>query len=96
MPLSEVKSWLLSLKGKEITNLSVVSGVGESSIWKIRLGYVTNPGIETVAALATHMPVSGNTLAPPRRIAPAKAARVARAGLRLPPKKLKHSSRRVV
>lgn len=80
-PLAEVVAWLLSLKGKQIANLSVESGVSESTIWKIRLGYVANPGIETVAALSAHMPAAPAPLpvATPRRQAPAKVARALRA-----------------
>jgi hypothetical protein len=53
-PISEIKGRLESLSHAEILTLSKISTVPFTTIWKIRAGDTTNPGIETVRKFAQH------------------------------------------
>ena len=47
-PASGIREALNGLTHAQIQRLSVVSGVPFTTIWKVRDGTTTNPGIETV------------------------------------------------
>lgn len=55
-PLSQVVAKLKALPYGELQPLADRSGVSVSTITKIRVGYVTNPGYETVSALLASLP----------------------------------------
>ena len=47
-PITEVRSFLEALGHAQVQELSGTSGVPFTTLWKIRDGTTTNPGIETV------------------------------------------------
>ena len=47
-PIAEVRTFLEALGHAQVQELSANSGVPFTTLWKIRDGTTTNPGIETV------------------------------------------------
>lgn len=54
-PISDVRAELDALSHAEVQELSRISGVPFTTLWKIRGGVTTNPGIETVRLFYRHI-----------------------------------------
>lgn len=54
--MDDVREQLLALNQHQISLLSELSGVGISTIEKIRYGNTLNPGVETVGKILEHLP----------------------------------------
>jgi len=53
-PISVIKGRLEALTYSDMQGLAVVSDVPFTTLWKIRSGETSNPGIETVRKFALH------------------------------------------
>lgn len=51
----QVRAALAPLNGKQLERLAQLSGVPMTTIYKVKLGETTNPGIETVRKFAPHI-----------------------------------------
>lgn len=69
-PISDVRAELEALGHAETQELSKISGVPFTTLWKIRDGTTKNPGIETVRQFVRH-------IRDVKRKAPAPAEKVA-------------------
>lgn len=52
---TDVRDTLLELSHAQMTALASVSGVPFTTLWKMRSGETTNPGIETVRKFMPHI-----------------------------------------
>lgn len=64
----QVRAALQPLSMKQLARLSELSGVPSTTLYKIKLGTTTNPGIETVRAF---VPFISAACATPEPLAPA-------------------------
>jgi predicted transcriptional regulator len=51
----EIRATLLVLSHSQMQELSRLSGVPFTTLWKVRSGETKNPGIETVRQFASHI-----------------------------------------
>ena len=52
----QVRERLADLSHAQVQMLAKASGVPFTTLWKVRAGITTNPGIETVGKFMPHMP----------------------------------------
>lgn len=63
-PVAEVKRLLEGIGHAQLHTLAELSGVPFGTLWKIRSGVTTNPGIETVRKFISHVAAArGSALA---------------------------------
>jgi predicted transcriptional regulator len=53
---AELQTMLQPLRTGDLTRISKASGVPFGTLWKVRSGETTNPGIETVRRFLPHIP----------------------------------------
>lgn len=63
-----IRARLVSMTYADVKQLAFTSKVPFTTLWKIRAGTTTNPGIETVRLFIGHLPVM------PKKKTPAKQA----------------------
>ena len=72
-PVSDVKAELAALSHADVQELSRISGVPFTTIWKVRDGTTENPGMETVRKFWPHIDVVRDSVYRPTP-APTQAA----------------------
>jgi len=56
--ISELQALLQPLRTGDLNRISQASGVPFGTLWKVRSGETTNPGIETVRRFLPHIPTA--------------------------------------